>query len=540
MLFQDAMAQALTDHDVHTIFGLIGDGNLFIVDSFRRLPGTTYVDLANEASAVEAALGYAHTAQRLGVATVTHGPALTNTVTPLVEAVKAHMPLLLIAGDTPAADRDHVQKVAQRDVVLASGAGFEAVRTPLTLAEDLATAIRRAQVEKRPIVLDVPAEFQWQETEYVSVPARYIPPQDGQPAADALDRAVGIIASAHRPVVLAGRGAIAPKARAAIVRFANRIGAPVATTLKGHDLFRGQPHDLGIFGTLSHEVALNTISASDCVIVFGAGLNKFTTAEGSLTSKRSVVQVDEDRAAIGRFVVPDAAVVADAATAADAFVELLDQAEIAATRFASPELAAELAHRTDADYLDRSTEETVDIRTALLRVEQAVPADRTIVFDSGRFVRTGWTLLHVDEPASFVHTANYGAIGLGMGTAIGAAVGRPGHPVLLVSGDGGFMLGGLAEFSAAVRHRVDLVVLLLNDGAFGAEHIQFVNRGQDPGLSMFDWPDFGPVATALGGRGYTVRNVAELDTALAELPARDRPVLIDVHIDPAQVPFGDH
>jgi len=311
----------------------------------------------------------------------------------------------------------------------------------------------------------------------------------------------------------------------------------VATALKARDLFRGEPHDLGICGTVSHEVALATISSADCVIAFGASLNRFTTSDGFLTEKRRVVQVDDDRQALGRYVVPDVAVLGDAATSADAFVALLDEAEIRPTGFASPELAAQLARAGDAPR-DRSTNATVDIHTAVRRVDAAVPADRTVVTDSGRFVFSAWPVIGVHDPRHFVHTANFSSIGLGMGTAIGAAVGRPGHPTLLVTGDGGFMLGGLNEFSTAVRHRLDLIVLLLNDGAYGAEHVQFVRRELDPGLSEFDWPDFGPVADALGGRGFTVRNLDELDAALAYLPQRDRPVLIDVRVDPRLVPAG--
>jgi acetolactate synthase-1/2/3 large subunit len=535
MLFQDAMAAGLTDHGIDTIFGLIGDGNLFVMDSFRRRPGTTYVSVVNEASAVEAASGYAQVTGYLGVATVTHGPALTNTITALVDAVRARVPLLLIAGDTRPDDDQHTQHISQREVVLASGAGFEQMHSPLTLADNLANAIRRAHVERRPIVLDMPANFQWAEAEYVPAPSRSVSDAGVRPSEEALDAALGLIATAKRPVVLAGRGAIDPAARAALVRFAARIGAPVATTLKARDLFRGEPHNLGICGNLAHDVALSTLSAADCVIAFGASLNRFTTAEGWLVDKRRVVQVDDDRQSLGRYVVPDAGVLGDAAMTADEFVALLDQAGIPPTGFASDELATELEHRID-ELPDRSTDQTVDIRTAVRRVEAAVPHDRTVVTDSGRFIHSAWPTIGVEDPRHFVHTANFGSIGLGMGTAIGASVGRPGHPTLLVTGDGGFMLGGLNEFSTAVRHGLDLIVLLLNDGAYGAEHIQFVRRDLDAGMSTFDWPDFGPVADALGGRGFTVRNLAELDRALAHLPHRDRPVLIDVRLDPELVP----
>jgi thiamine pyrophosphate-dependent acetolactate synthase large subunit-like protein len=535
MLFQDAMAKALADHAVDTMFGLIGDGNLFVVDSFRRLPGTTYVGVAHEATAVEAASGYANVTGRLGVATVTHGPALTNTFTPLVDAVKSRLPLLLVAGDTRGEDRHHLQDVAQREVVAAAGAGFERLRSPATLAVDLATAIHRAHAEKRPVVLNVPADFQWAETEYAMTRSRVADSAGVRPAEDAVESAVGMIAGARRPLVLAGRGAIDLESRAAVLRLAERIGAPVATTLKARDLFRGEPHDLGIVGTLAGEITQRIVAAADCVISFGASLNRFTTVDGSLVEGRPVIQVDDDPRALGRYVAPALGVLGGGGSTADALVVLLDEAEIAPTSFASTDLASELAdwRATEPEPVG---EGLVDIRTALRRVDEVVARDRTLVTDSGRFVYTAWPMLGVQHPRHFVHTANYGSIGLGMGTALGAAVGRPGQPTLLVTGDGGFMMGGLNEFNTAVRHGLDLVVLLLNDGSYGAEHIQFLRRDLAPDLSLFSWPDFGPVAEALGGRGFTVRSTAELDAALEHLEHRDRPVLIDVQLDPYLVP----
>jgi acetolactate synthase I/II/III large subunit len=417
--------------------------------------------------------------------------------------------------------------------VPASGAGFEQVRTPQTVAEDLATAIFRAHAESRPVVLNVPVDFQWEEIEYLPVPTRLIDAQAVRPDPAALDAAVGIIASARRPVIVAGRGAGTPQARAALLRLADRLGAPVATTLRGKDLFRGERFNLGIHGTLSHSVALEVFNASDCLIAFGASLNRWTTAEGSLLAKKQVVQIDVDRDSINRYAVTDAAVIGDAAVTADTIVAWLDEADAKPTGFASDELAERLAAGPEDTYTDRSTGQTVDIRTALRMIDQAFPADRTVVLDGGRFIRHTFTALRVPEPSAFVHTLNFGAIGLGMANAVGAYFGAPGRPVVMVAGDGGFMLGGLAEFSTAVRHGVDVVVFVMNDGAYGAEYIQFRNKNMDPAISTFNWPDLGPVATALGGQGFTVRNLADLETALAAVEHRTVPMLVDIKLDPA-------
>jgi acetolactate synthase I/II/III large subunit len=540
MYFYEGAAQALADAGISTVFGVLGDANLYMMSSFQQRVGGHYYSVSNEVAAVLAAAGYARASGQLGVATVTHGPALTNTVTALVDSVRAHTPLLLIAGDTATADEGNLQNIAQREIARSAGAGFVQLRAPQTLAEDLNTAIRRASVESRPVVLNVPADFQWQEISYTPQPVTTLPAQAIRPDPAALGLAVGIVASARRPVVLAGRGAATPDARAALLRLADRIGAPLATTLRGKDLFRGQPFDLGLFGSLSAAATLETVLSSDCVVAFGAGLNRYTTAEQSLLAGKRVVHVDTDGAAIGRWAPVDAGVVGDTAVVADSIVAWLDEAEVKPTAFASDALAEKLAKGARPEFADRSTSATVDLRTALQRLDQAFPAERTLVIDAGRFIGSAFTMLHVPEPAAYVHTANFGSIGLGMGCAIGASFGVPGRPVLLVCGDGGFMLGGLAEFNTAVRHGVDLVVVVMNDGAYGAEHIQFRNKEMDPAISTFDWPDFGPVATALGGAGYTVRNVAELDAALAALPHRTGPVLLDVKLDPDAVPGIGH
>ena len=535
-----AIARALAEHGIDTLFGVIGDGNLFFVDTFVREHGGRYVAAANEAGAVLMANGYASTADGLGVATVTHGPALTNTLTALVEGVKNRTPLLVVAGDTAVVDRENLQNVAQRDVVLATGAGFEQVRAPSTVVQDTATAIRRALIERRPVVLNVPIEFQWADVEYRPVDLRPVPVPAGPPDPEALDRAVGIIATAQRPIVLAGRGAARPEARAALLRLAERIGAPVATTLKGRDLFRGEPFNLGIFGTLSTPVAVDTILQSDCVIAFGAGLNRFTTGEGAYVENCRLVQCDVDRAAIGAYGTPDASIVGDAAVVADTIVTWLDEADVPSTDFRTDELARQIADYSPGGFDDLSTDDTVDLRTALLALEASAPADRVVVSDGGRFVFQAWPIVHVPDPHSFVFTVNFGSIGLGMGNAIGAAFGRPGRPVVLITGDGGFMLGGLAEFNSAVRAGIDLIVFVCNDGSYGAEHIQFRDRDLDPSISLIEWPDLAPVAEALGGRGYTVRSVKDLDGMADAIAGRDRPLLIDVKLDPDRVPNVGH
>ena len=304
------------------------------------------------------------------------------------------------------------------------------------------------------------------------------------------------------------------------------------TTLRGRDLFKGESHALGIFGTLSAPEGSEAITASDCVIAFGASLNRFTTSKGDLLKNKRVVQVDIDAAAIGRHVMPDAGLVGDAALTADLFVRWLDEAEIPGSGFRDGPLADRLAAIPTISSTPRNGPETVDLPTALTALNDAIPEDRLVTTDAGRFLRYAWAAFPVPAPQSFIFTVAIGSIGLGLGHAIGAAAGSPGRPSVLIAGDGGLMLSGLTELHTAVASRLDLVVIVCNDGSYGAEHVQFVDRGMDPSLSLFDWPDFATVARAMGADAVTVAGEDGLAAAISAIGSRSKPLLIDLKLDP--------
>lgn len=527
-----SLAQSIADHGVDTVFGLMGDANLFMVDHFVRGCGGRFVPAAHEGSSVLMALAYAHVTGKVGIATVTHGPALTNCATALTEGVRGHLPIVLIAGDTPVANPRHLQSIDQREVVKATGAGFVQVRTPETVSADLARAFYNARVERRPVVLNVPADFMWQEVAHETRVLNVFDNPGAAAEGDILDQAIGMIASARRPLILAGGGAI--HARDQIIALADRLEAPLATTLKAKGLFNDHPYNMDIFGTLSTPAAYDLIAKADCVICFGTALHDFTTDRGKLMQKKRIIQVDIEPRAIGGGVHPDAALVADAGLTADTIVHWLNEAEIPPSGFTRElDINTLTAHPIGST---KTGDGFVNYVDALERLEAALPKDRVLVTDGGRFMTEVWCRVSVRDPKSFVVTANFGAIGQGLQEAIGAGVGCPDRPVVLFTGDGGFMMGGINEFNTAVRLGLNLIIIVANDSAYGAEHIQFLDRKMDPGLSLFDWPSFAGMARALGGHGIEVRSNEDLATALQAIGYNDRPLLIELRLDPHDVP----
>ena len=527
-----SIARATRDHGVTTMFGLMGDANLFMVDSFVRDFDGRFVPAAHEGSTILMASAYAHVSGNVGVATVTHGPALTNCITALTEAVRGHAPLVVLAGDTATDNPRHLQSIDQRELVKVTGAGFEQLRTPATVGKDVARAFYRAKVERRPVVLNMPADFMWQEADYdVQVLDVFTAP-GGVAQGDILDNAIGMIASARRPLILAGGGAVA--ARDQLVRLADRLEAPLATTLKAKGLFRDHPFNIDIFGTLSTPAAYDLIAQSDCIICFGTALHDFTTENGKLMKDKRIVQIDANPTAIGGGIHPDAALIADAGLTADTILYWLDEAEIPSSGFTRElDVATLTTHPAGAH---KTSEGVVNYIHALERLEDALPKDRVLVTDGGRFMTEVWCRISASDPQSFISSVNFGGIGLGLQEAIGAGLGAKGRPVVLFTGDGGFMMGGINEFNTAVRLGLDLIVIVANDSAYGAEHIQFIDRKMDPSLTEFHWPSLAEVAKSLGGEGVEVRSEEQLEAALETLKLRDGPILIDLRLDPHDVP----
>ena len=335
---------------------------------------------------------------------------------------------------------------------------------------------------------------------------------------------------------------MAADARDALVELAARLGAPLATTLLGSGFFRGEACDLGLFGTLATPPAVEAIMGADCVITFGASLNQYTTDHGSLLAGKRVVQCDIDGSRIGSTVPIDAGVVGDARRIAETMTEWLDAADHEPSAFASSELVQRLDQysRRD-DYDDLSTSETVDPRTAMLRLDEILPTDRIAAIDAGRFMLDALTL-PVPEPTALVTSHAFGSIGLGLGTAIGAATGRPDRPVVLMIGDGGFMMGGLNELHTVVHNELDVIVVLFNDSSYGAEHVQLFRKQMDTTASLHDWPDFVAVAGALGADAVSIRCLDDFAAAekavLERVPGR--PVFIEIVTDPDVVSGIQH
>lgn len=530
MKLYDAFAHTLRSLGVDTVFGLMGDANMLYLASFKD-GGGRFVGVAHEGSSVGAADAWSRATGRVGVASVTHGPALTNTLTSLVEASRARTPLVLITGATPI-DPTHFQRIDIASIAAAGECGFERVHTPGTAARDLRRALRRAHAERRPVVLDLPIHMLRADVEEPEPAPLTALPAPVAPRRSDLEDAIERIAAARRPVVLAGRGVIEASGEEAVVALADALGAPLATTLLGRGLFRGHAENIGICGTLSHAVAAGTLAEADLVLAVGAGLGAYTTARGTLFADKTVVQVDADAAALGWYLEPELGLCGDARLTAEAMTSLLEEMEHRpASGWRDGVRRALEENDPRADVREHRSAGHVDPRLVSAELDDLLPTRRNVISDIGRFVLSAWPWIHVPEGRAFTTMGAFGAIGLGAAGALGASIARPDEVTVLLIGDGGLAMS-LAELPTLAREGGPIVVVLYDDGAYGAEHVKLAHFGVDPRHSMTDWPDFLAITRAAGGEGAVVASVDDVSSVAEQLRSPRGLFLLDVRVDP--------
>lgn len=512
-----AVGHALAGLGARRCFGVVGSGNFHVTNALAEA-GVEFVAARHECNAVTMADAYARMTGELTLVSVHPGPGLSNAVTGIVEAAKSRTPLLVLAGDTANGALRSNFHIDQANLVAATGATVERLHSADTAPDDVLRAASRAMRDRRTVVLNMPLDVQAAPAPQPSGPhpapagsaVPYPDPSSVEAVADA-------IAAARRPVVVAGRGALLSGAREALIELADRTGALLATSACAHGLFAGHPWSLGICGGFSSPAAVELIGEADLLLGFGVSFTQWTTRHGALIDTDStVVQVDVQQDRIGWQRPVGVGVLGDAWATATALVTELGRREHAATGVRGEVTARRIAEGANnaAPFDDTSTERHIDPRALSKAVDELLPAQRTVALDSGHFM--GWAARHLTVPdaAGWVFTQAFQSIGLGLASAVGAAVARPDRLTVAAVGDGGLLMS-IADLETAVRLGANLFVLVYDDAAYGAEVHHFGPMGHPTKLVEFPDCDIASIARGYGAHGVVARTLDDLQ------PVRD-------------------
>ncbi|MFI6707700.1 thiamine pyrophosphate-binding protein [Nonomuraea sp. NPDC050478] len=534
MLLYDYLASAFEAEGVDTLFGLMGDGNMFWMTAMAERPGVTVIHARHENAAVAMADGYARATGRVGVATVTCGPGLTQVLTSLTASVRHRTPMVILTGQTPVEAAFHLQELEQEPLVRAAGAEFIRVSTVNQALDAVARAFFTARMHRAPVVLSVPYDLQetdqpW--TEVITTSAALVPEQAPlRPSPESAAEIAHLLGAATSPVIVAGAGAVRAGCRADILELAERAGARVATTLPAKDWFEGEPRDVGLAGAFASEAAREIFAGADLVLGVGARMGYYTTEGGYLFPAARVVQIDTDPAGY-----LDGQRVADSYTRADAAEAVAEILKLMPPRGAARDAPSGRPRPDRADdQPDGPAPGTHRPEAAVATIDRALPKDASITVGVGHFWNYVVPGMTGRGPASYHFTYDFGAIGQAVPTAIGVAVARRSAgidtPCAVIEGDGSLLMN-VQELETIARHDIPLLVIVMNDGAYGAEYHKLAARGISGEQAVSGRTDLARTARSFGLRAERCDSDEELRAAVAAFVAEPAPTLVDVPID---------
>ena len=530
MRLADAIAKAVVREGVEVAFNLPDEVTVFVAQALHE-QGVRIVRPRHEQNAVLMADGYARASNGVGLCLLGAGPALAQTGTALLTAERRRSQLLVLLGQAPR-NRGGVKGFDARRFVEATCAQYLEIRSPGTAAEDIQEAFRLVRLARGPVVLaigdqatvksELPGDFAY-------APAKRVRerPVEPDPEGEEIQEAAAMLADARRPLIVAGRGAVAAGARDDIVALADRIGALLATSVQARELFRGHPRAVGPIGGFATRDAAELIAEADCVLAVGIALNPYQW----LPQGARVIHVDSEAARIGEFARVDIGIVGDARASVRAVESALAHAEIShASAWMAPPMQPRIAAAQAAVPLNPPTaSDKLPIDLALQQLDGILPPNRYIAVDAGLILGFAFDHIAVPGPDSWLWTADFGSIGLALSMGMGAALARPDSHVVVLSGDGGLMMN-YQEIETAAREQIPVTVIALNDAAYAAEVRLLESHELPTPLALFDDVDFAAVARAFGAAGVTVRTEADLSAAARAIDGRKGPLVIDVKI----------
>jgi len=524
---------AARGYGIDTLFTLSGAHIFPFYDAaVTAQPPVRLVDVRHEQSAVFAAEAAAKVTRRPGLAAVTAGPGVTNAISAVTQAQASGVPLLVLGGRAPAfrwgtgalQELDHPPLLAP--VTKAAMTAGTAEQVYPTVAEALRIA---AMPHRGPTFVDVPMDQLFSHATATLEPPTVLDPVPPDP--DAVATVAGLLAAAQRPVLVVGSDVWMDGAEDALRFLVEVTGVPVVPNGMGRGILPGG------HPALVSKARSVAFGSADLVLVVGAPLD-FRLQYGSFgpaDAPAQVVHLADAPSQVATHVTP-------AASAAGSLAVVLDEVREAWSRQSShadtqpwrDHLASAVAEaqQRDRQLLAADAEHGIHPARVYGALLPMLSEDSVVVADGGDFVSWAGKFVEPMQPGGWLDPGPYGCLGAGLGAALGAAVARPGAPVVVLLGDGaaGF---ALAELDTLVRHGVPALVVVGNNGAWGLEkHPMRMLYGYDVVADLRRDSRYDLVSEALGGGGETVADAADLPAALRRGLDSRGPYVVNVLLDP--------
>ena len=538
-----AAVESLKVEEVEHVFGLIGSATMEMFDALYDAKDINFVGVHDERTGTHMADGYARASGRAGVILAgQNGPGATNLVTGLSQAKAAFSPVVSIAGALSSghAYRDAFQEVDQ-----------QALFTPVTKKTWTATSVdrvpemfreafRTAMSPRRgPVQLNLPRDVLSATAEFgeFQKPANYRSFSMPSASVDAISQAADMLRQATRPVIVAGGGIKNTQGHEQALALAEALNCPIITAPGHGDAIPfGHPLNAGQMGPRGNPVASRLAKEADVILALGTrlGFNSTFYSYDNINEKASIIQVELEPTAIGRYFPVALGIWADAPTAAAQLTEAVQKqaakAEVEAwAEGFKKERSAFLAKR-DADAV--MDQYPIQPSGLFRELRGALPDNAAVTMDAGTLCLQATDALNYFEPPSLFTPLDFGLVGFSFACGLGVKLAMPDRPVVSLMGDGGLGMT-MSELSTAVDHGINTVTIVMNNQCWGAEKAYqrdfFGERYIGADVSS---PPFNKAAELYGAKGFKVERLDEVGEAVSAALACGKPAVVDVAVDP--------
>jgi acetolactate synthase-1/2/3 large subunit/sulfoacetaldehyde acetyltransferase len=541
-----AVVELLKAERVRHIFGIVGATFLDVLDALYDERSVAYINVRHEQAAAFMADGLARVTDLPGVCLVTSGPGATNLLTGVAAAYVAHSPVVVLVGGI---SLEHSQKDAFQEFDLISM--FRPVTKlavqitrPERIPELLRSAFRAAMTGRRgPVFVEIPRDVlndQVVSAELLA-PERYRVTQPQPPHPEAIREAARRLRQAERPLLLVGGGVSRADANALVVRLGEQCSMPMITAYGRNDAVpNAHPLYVGPLGRAGSPEAAAACRRADLLLVVGSRLAHFTSHfdDRYIRPGTPIIQIDVDSRDIGRYYPVAVGIQADAREACLALLEALAGDGVSHDRPAWRKEAETLRDQRRARLAAEAGLEAKPMKPQRVYAElrRALPPETIVTLDAGAAPAYGYDRLHFARPRTLLTPLDLGGLGFAFPEALGAKLGRPQAPVLAIHGDGGFLMNA-QELETAVRHGINVVTVVMNNGCWGSEkaYQKHFYGGRYIGCDIGN-PRYDQYARLFGAEGYYVDHPDQVGDAIQAALSSGKPAVVEIPIDPEEFP----
>lgn len=539
-----AAVAALQTEKVEHVFGLIGSATMEMFDALYDASDIQFIGVHDERTGTHMADGYARASGRAGVILAgQNGPGATNLVTGLAQAAAAFSPVVSIAGAISSAHlyRDAFQEVDQqalfKPVTKKTWTATGADRVPEMFREAFRVALTPRQ---GPVQLNLPRDVLSAQADYPAFQtARAYRSQTVPGAAQsAIEQAAQLLASASRPVIIAGGGIKNTEGHAQALALAEALNCPIVTSPGHGDAIPfAHPLNAGQMGPRGNMVASRLVREADVILALGTriGFNSTFYTYDNINRDAKIIHVELEPTAIGRYFPVEIGIWADAPTAA---LQLVGALAVLKNRQSADAWTSDFIAERSAFLAKRDTDAVVDTQhiqpSGLFKtLRNVLPHDGAITMDAGTLCLQATDAMNYWQAKSLFTPLDFGLVGFSFACGLGVKLAQPERPVISLMGDGGFGMT-VSELSTAVDCGINTVTIVMNNKCWGAEKAyqrDFFN-GRYIGADVSS-PPFDKLAELYGAAGYRADTLAGVAEAIEAALACGKPAVIDVAVDPA-------